>query len=207
MIDLNSKWMSWTCFSFFFLFFQRAKENPELLAETGASRSNLKRQREEAFDIGTTYGPLLRQWNLTGQKGQTIAVDYLHPAAMLSHVVANCEGFSRILKKLLEERRPSPGAPFTLVLYCDEVTPGNQLKRDNRRKVQAVYWSILELGPKLLSNEYSWFFLTLVRTSTIDMLADGMTQLAKECCKSFWCACPNFSQHVQSREAVSQSGK
>ena len=83
VIDLNSKWMSWTCLSFFFLFFQRAKENPELLAETGASRSNLKRQREEAFDIGTTYGPLLRQWNLTGQKGQTIAV----LSASSSHVV------------------------------------------------------------------------------------------------------------------------
>ena len=176
---------------------QWAKDNPELLAETGASRSNLKRQREEAFDIRTTYGPLLRQWKLTGQKGQTIAVDYLHPAAMLSHVSANCGGFARILKQLLEERRPTPDTPFTVVLYCDEVTPGNQLKRDNRRKVQAVYWSLLELGPKRLSNESSWFFLTLVRTSTINLLADGMTQLAKECCKAFYGAEADFGAGLQ----------
>ena len=74
---------------------QWAKEHPELLAESGASRSNLKRQSEESFDVRTTYGPLLQQWKLTGQTGQTIAVDYLRPAAMLSHVAANCDGFAK----------------------------------------------------------------------------------------------------------------
>lgn len=178
---------------------QWAKENPDVLADTGASRSNLKRQREQAIDIRTQYGPLLQHWKLTGKKGNTIAVDYLHPAAMLWHVVATCDGFSNVLKQLVEDRRPTPDTPFTLVLYCDEVTPGNQLKRDNRRKVQAVYWSILELGPKLLSNEVSWFFLTLVRTSTIELLADGMSQLAKECCKSFYAADSDFANGIQLR--------
>lgn len=51
-----------------------------------------------------------------------------------------------------------------VVLYSDEVSPGNQPKHTNRRKLQVVYWSLQELGSLRLTNESSWFVLTAVRT-------------------------------------------
>ena len=35
-------------------------------------------------------------------------------------------------------------APYRLILYADEISPGNVLKADNRRKVFAIYWAIAE---------------------------------------------------------------
>lgn len=33
-----------------------------------------------------------------------------------------------------------------MAIYSDEVSPGNQLKHTNQRKVQVLYWSLQELG-------------------------------------------------------------
>ena len=42
-------------------------------------------------------------------------------------------------------------------MYTDEVTPGNPLLADNRRKVQALYWSIWEFLYPILANDDAWF--------------------------------------------------
>ena len=44
-----------------------------------------------------------------------------------------------------------------LARYNDEVSPGNQLKHHNKRKLQVLYWSLKEFGSCALSNEYHWF--------------------------------------------------
>ena len=57
--------------------------------------------------------------------------------------------------------------PWSLVVYVDEVTCGNALAvRDiTKRKVQRLYWSLYQLGPRALADESCWFELTIFRTS------------------------------------------
>jgi hypothetical protein len=43
--------------------------------------------------------------------------------------------------------------PWTIILYNDEITPGNALKHHNQRKVQAYYWSFREFGMEALTSE------------------------------------------------------
>jgi hypothetical protein len=47
--------------------------------------------------------------------------------------------------------------PWQLIIYTDEVTPGNPLATNNKRKFHAVYWSFLELGMNALCREEAWF--------------------------------------------------
>ena len=49
---------------------------------------------------------------------------------------------------------------WSLILYSDEVSPGNQLKANNKRRLQTFYWTVKELGPKALSSEDAWMVLT-----------------------------------------------
>lgn len=76
---------------------------------------------------------------------------------MLQHAAASCARFGHCFGEVLQEKPPSVGRPYTIVLYSDEVSPGNQLKHTNRRKLQVVYWSLQELGSLRLTNESSWF--------------------------------------------------
>ena len=126
-----------------------AKQNPDTLAELG-------RAREDACDISTSYGKLLQEMTLRGKTGHEIKVAYLAPAAMLQHVRDSAAGKARSVRR-----------PETIVLYSDEVSPGNQLKHTNRRKLQVVH----ELGSLRLTKESSWFVLTAVRTETVNSIA------------------------------------
>ena len=43
--------------------------------------------------------------------------------------------------------------PWSLILYADEILPGNQLAYKNKRKMWGIYWTILNLGSAALSDE------------------------------------------------------
>ncbi len=73
----------------------------------------------------------------------------------------------------------NPDQPWDLCIYCDEVSPGNQLKPQNDRKLQVVYFSLKQLGGLALSKEDSWFIFTAVRSVDVKRLANGMAQLMK----------------------------
>ena len=173
-----------------------AKQNPDTLAELGTSRASIKRAREDACDIVTSYGKLLQEMSLRGKNGNEIKVAYLAPAAMLQHAASSCEKFGQCLGKVLEGRLSSVERPYTIVIYSDEVSPGNQLKHTNRRKLQVLYWSLQELGPLRLSSESSWFVLTVLRTETVNNISGGMSQVARECVKAFYREAADFSAGI-----------
>ena len=81
---------------------------------------------------------------------------YINPFALL-HKATALDGFAALMDRRLVEVPPSPEAPWRIVLYTDEVTPGNQLLMDNLRKMWVAYLSFLELGPAALADENAWF--------------------------------------------------
>ena len=56
------------------------------------------------------------------------------------------------------------------------MTPGNQLSIKNDRKIQLVYFSFLEFGHRL-GDETFWFTVTAKRSSKVEELSGGMSQL------------------------------
>lgn len=62
------------------------------------------------------------------------------------------------------------------ILYSDELTPGNALG-DARRKILVMYYSWLELGGVQLQQELCWFPLLALKSSVVNDLDDGLSQL------------------------------
>ena len=172
------------------------KENPDELQSAGTSRSAVKRSREAAFAIQTPYGPIEQMLSLKAKDGGNVNVTYLAPGPMLCHACHSSAQFGECVDQMLSEHHV--GRQLTLCLYSDEISPGNNLKRDNRRRVQAIYWSIQELGCERLCMEASWFIFTVVRSETIaKKVAGGMSQLARECFRAFYRPGCDFRSGVQ----------
>ena len=53
----------------------------------------------------------------------------------------------------------------TCLMYSSLHT-GNQLVAANARKVQALYWSFIEFGKAVLSDEEAWFEIAIVRSNS-----------------------------------------
>lgn len=164
------------------------------------SRQSIKRAREEAVRVETTHGCIFNKATFPHVKpsAEPIVIEYIQPAALLSHMVSSTE-FGEYMMKLLSDNAPSHETPWGIAVYADEVSPGNQLKHDNKRKVWALYWSLCQFGTNLC-RESLWMTFTVVRSShVVDM--GGLGTLVKFMLKSFFSGV-DFRQGV----ALSRNG-
>ena len=144
------------------------------------SRATIKRKRQTELRGETPYGPLWRSMSdLVMSEGAPLTLSYLDPAAMFWWACAQCRGFQEHMAQCAAKHTSNPDHPWDLCIYCDEVSPGNQLKPQNDRKLQVVYFSLKQLGGLALSKEDSWFIFTAVRSVDAKRLANGMAQLMK----------------------------
>ena len=67
----------------------------------------------------------------------------VNPMAYLWVAIKAGGGFLKYLLTRLDRTGNSADKPWRLVVYADEIVPGNPLAVSNSRKVYAMYWSFL----------------------------------------------------------------
>ena len=149
-----------------------------------SSRRSIKRAREDSVRVATSYGELFQTITIPLEDESTTDLEIISPAPFLAHAVKHCPAFAKYLMDKHAETPSSAERPWRIILYTDEVSPGNQLKVDNRRKVWVLYWSFAELGSGL-SNEVMWNILTVVRSSTVKDV-NGLTVLIRYILPAFY---------------------
>ena len=113
---------------------------------------------------------------------------------MLWHCFAQCSAFRRLLVQKHRERPSSAHQPWTLVFYTDEVIPGNVLAIQTTRKLQAIYFSFLELGSAALSREDSWITVCVCRSNIVNKAMGGISQVVGGILKMMY---PQRGQNLQ----------
>ena len=117
-------------------------------------RKDLKAARDEVAKIHTPYGTLHRTIKLPHRVGgEDISVEMQDPFAMMYHCCETSRPFSALVSRCVAARPPTLATPWNIIFYTDEVSPGNQLGYKHPRKLWAIYWSVLEFGPEVLSDE------------------------------------------------------
>ena len=134
------------------------------------------------------YGRVLRYMTVQTQRDRRRSMRLLvaHPVAFLSVIALQVGVFSEYLRLCIESNPSSYEQPWDIVLYADEVVPGNPLGHNNDRKTWVLYWTFLQLGLDVLQHEEAWFTLCLLRSSVVAMVAAGISQVIGECLKLFF---------------------
>ena len=145
------------------------------------SSSTRFRQRREIARQSTELGSLILQIEVTAKSGNTVVVPVQSPIAMLSLAVRACPDMANILRSLTS----TPQKPLRIAVYSDEITPNDPLKTTTRR-MEAIYWSILEFGPERLANESYWFTLCTIRSELVHTLGDKLSELMKVILQPFF---------------------
>ena len=138
----------------------------------------MKQAVKQAIARCTAYGVLVQQLPAKLPTGADLNIPCINLASLIQGMYAAGGYFYEMLNHVHEATPSSIGSPWRGVLYSDEVHPGNQLSSSGR-KVWAVYFSFLELSPKLLSNENHWFTLMVVRSELVQKVSAGIGQCLK----------------------------
>ena len=72
-----------------------------------------------------------------------------------------------------------PGVPTKLVIYIDEICPGNPLRPDKARTLQAIYWCFADWPQWVLQRTAAWPTFGVLRSSLAQKLPGGVAQLMK----------------------------
>ena len=113
------------------------------------SRNVVREARDRYVQLSTPYGPVHQHLDLGGG----IQTEIQHPMAMLYAAGLKGNAFAELLRRTVSRFPCSPTSPWKLVIYIDEVTPGNQLAYAHERKTWAWYWSFLEFEQSISSED------------------------------------------------------
>ena len=129
------------------------------------------------------------RWTIHGAVGQ-IMKDIGRTSTLTLQCGGSFEWHHACIRKLLPEfvsRHASFGdlfgncgsSPLSLVFYSDEITPGNVLRPDNKRKVHAFYIAFKEFGPAHLCQEAAWLPLAVLRSCVAKRVAGGFSAVCR----------------------------
>ena len=117
-------------------------------------------------------------------KDGTMDIPFQHPLAMLYICITDCSEFAKFFWDTVNRLQ---GKPLRVVEDSDEIVPGRELIAHNDKKVWAIYWSVLDCGPTVLSNEDSWL-------TGPCFLCSAMVLYTCYVCSSCLLHCPPFSR-------------
>jgi len=81
--------------------------------------------------------------------------------------------FFTLVESKLQASPCTPFAPWRIVLYADEVTPGAVLKAVNTRKCWAWYFTFLEFGSQHIAREELWIPFGILRSGITKLVKGG----------------------------------
>ena len=147
-------------------------------------RENLQHGVESFSNVETPYGLVVTRL-IPGDKD---SVEVVNPLAYLH---ALC-GQHRPLFEALRECGPL----HRLIIYIDEVRPGNPFRPDKARMTQCIYWTFVDLHDHLLVSSDAWFIAGVLRSIVMDTIAGGVSGFMKLLLKLYFKAENNFTRGI-----------
>jgi len=154
-----------------------------------ASRRGIKRARDSALEIETPHGWLVTNIKVPLEvKSKSPAgteeikivpteLPMLNMMAFIWHLCNSMPGVAAFFQRQLAKYPSTATTPWRMALYNDEISPGNQLKSSNTRKLQAYYLSFIEFDAEGRCQENLWFTLCLARSSLVAKIQGGLSGL------------------------------
>ena len=162
------------------------KCDPSLL-EGPSDRKHFREARDDlVLKQMTPFGPLLQTVQMTKADESSMDLFVAHPWALLDFCISKCGRLKAFMLKQLSIAPCTADNPWHLILYSDEVTPGNTHAPLNKRKFQAAYWSFIEFGPAALSHEEFWFIMMAGFSFNVRACSGGMSQVFVKLCNLYF---------------------
>ena len=151
-------------------------------------RNSMREARDSVMQAETPYGRVLQHLTVIDMDDTPQRIPIADPFASLWYFIkeGGPDGFRDFLKHALLEHPPTPDNPWSIIMYTDEVTPGNVLSLLNTRRFHAIYWSFMELGATALSREDCWFTIMIEFSTWVNTMHAGLSQVFKQCIKQFF---------------------
>lgn len=150
----------------------------ELVRKDGLPELQLKKHMHETteatFAERSQYGELVTTHTLVGINGANTKCVGVNPLSYMHAAFSQGGSYTDLACRTLSQKGCSPEKPWQLIVYTDEIDPGDPLApRGHTRKVWSFYFAFVEFGLHALSKEEAWLTCEIARTVDVDSVAAG----------------------------------
>ena len=156
--------------------------NDDSLGATENERDHLRRAVERHAYAETPCGKVV-QTILIEVDGKRVPWEIIHPMAYIYHLSRLCSDFADIMHTAIANAR---NQCLRMILYGDELTPGNPLRVDNGRQAFCFYYAFLEWPAWMLHRKDGWLCFGALRTTIIHKLTGGVAGLMRKILELFF---------------------
>ncbi len=121
--------------------------------------------------------------------------EFCNPLAFIFHLASLSMAFFNIMESIACE------GVLRVILYIDEVEPGNPLRHDTARKLQALHWCFAEWPRLLLARAGAWLIFCVLRSRVVHEFPGGVSQFMKLALRQFFANGDNTTQRGVLRRA------
>ena len=164
------------------------KAHPEVIEVAGSAGRIRKDLFEHSFRVLHDI-ELPSELRLT--TGGAFAWQIAAPTKLLKLFMERCSVF-RSMFLATAAAAVARHEPLTIYLYHDELTPGQVLKPDNKRKTTCFYFTFGQFG-EFIRSEFAWLPVAVIRHCVTAEIEGGLGCATKLVLRSFFFGADNFS--------------
>ena len=99
---------------------------------------------------------------------------FCHPKALVYYLSTICAAFGSLM-----ESCSIAGVPMRIIIYIDELCPGNPLRTEKSRTLQAIYWAFADWPQHVLQRTAAWPVFGTIRSTMVEKLPGGFSGVIK----------------------------
>ena len=142
----------------------------DVSATAQRGRHAIRASANAAAKIETPYGRVVQQLHINTDELEYW--DYVHPLALLYCLTDRSSALGDVMAQCIGDGTK----PLTVVIYLDEITPGNPLRMDTTRKIWGIYWLFTDWPQHMIHNVDSWLLLGAIRCDVVNSFDGGMAE-------------------------------
>ena len=156
------------------------------LPDFSSPKHQIEARRQLIADChGGGLGPLIQEATVQDNAGEPATLVFTSLLTYLIALFARGGSFTKLMSSKHAQCPSSPSQPWKLIIYLDELIPGNVLGRAER-KSWAWYASFLEFGNHL-SSIHSWLTIALARSNKVSKIEAGVSQITATLLEAIFC--------------------
>ena len=154
-------------------------------------RREIQRATESYSKVETPYGPLVQSMPIHS----TILPnwDFINPLALLHYMSVVGVEFAQLMSDTVAA---APSAPLRIIVYIDEICPGNPLRPEKSRTLQCIYWAFIEWPQHVLQRMDTWPIFGVLRSKVASQLPGGISGLMIHVLRVFFSGDQSFFNGV-----------
>ena len=150
-------------------------------------------QQAVASDIDTPYGKVRQFMRVDIPSLENLCV--INPFAFLWLLCSRCLKFYEMMESIA-------AGSNSVVIYIDELNPGNPFRPSYGRKLQCIYWAIPQWPQWFMQQADAWPTFCCIRSGVVAKLPGGVSSLLRSVLHEFW----SEARHNFARGFVLQHG-